>query len=511
VSPKEQISAEQIFDVAIVGYGPTGATLANLLALRGHHVLIIEREAELYNLPRAVHFDDETMRVFQMVGIADELCKLVYVNPGMKFQDNNGNVLLDWPRDQNITAHGWNASYRLHQPDLEKLLRQKIKAATNVHEALACEVEAIKEKPGHAEIYCNNKNFEARFVVGCDGANSLVRKFIGTDMIDFGFCQRWLVVDVILNKPRPDLGDHSIQFCDTKRPMTYCRSPGLRRRWEITILDDDNETEISAEKNVWELLARWIKPQDARLERSAVYTFHSSIARQWQKGRLLIAGDAAHLTPPFMGQGMCTGIRDAANLAWKLTECLQQPETQQSEIHAKLASYQTERSPHAQTYIETAVQLGGLINSMDRERALQLSEDQSKTNESNTAKNSNEKNNKDTTIRSIQPKLGASPWLHSIGEQPGHSAGRPFAQVMLKSGTVRFDDLVGYKHALITRRKLKNPAPDTFVALSAEEHPSLDDELDKLNADAVWIRPDRYIAELSSSPEELFKLIPYIQ
>ena len=208
---------------------------------------------------------------------------------------------------------------------------------------------------------------------------------------------------------------------------------------------------------------------------------------------------------------MCTGIRDAATLAWKLTEALRQPESQ-----SQLASYQTERSPHAQTYIETAVQLGGLINSMDRERALQMSNDQSNTEQSDTNKNNTSNNNtshnkKGATIKSIQPKLGASPWLHSIDDQPNHSAGRPFAQVSLESDTVRFDDLVGYKHALITRRKLDNPAPDTFVPLSAEKHPSLEVELDKLNANAIWVRPDRYIAALANSPEELFKLIPYIQ
>ena len=479
---------EKIFDVAVIGYGPTGATLANLLAVPGHSVLIIEREAEIYNLPRAVHFDDETMRVFQTTGIAGELSKLVHINPGMKFQDKDGNELLDWPRDKNITAHGWNASYRLHQPDLEKLLREKLSHKANVYEALNCQVESIKEDAGHAVIHCNNNTFKARYVIGCDGANSLVRKTIGDDMIDFGFRQRWLVVDVILNKPRPDLGDHSIQFCDTRRPMTYCRSPGLRRRWEITILENESDAEISAEKKVWEFLQRWITPQDATLERSAVYTFHSAVARQWHRGRLLIAGDAAHLTPPFMGQGMCTGIRDAANLAWKLTEVLQHPQN-----HPLLASYQAERSSHAQAYIETAIQLGGLINSMDRERALQMAHDQSSGK---------------ATIKSIQPKAGLSPCLHSISDQPEHAAGLPFPQVMLKSGTVRFDELVGYRHALVTRHKLKKTVADKFVPLSAEEHPSLAGELDQLNAEAVWVRPDRYIAALANSPDELFKLIP---
>ena len=493
MKPEELISAEQIFDVAIIGYGPTGATLANLLAQEGHQVLVIEREADIYNLPRAVHFDDETMRVFQTVGIAEKLSQRVHINPGMKFQDNNDNVLLDWPRDQHITAHGWHASYRLHQPDLETLLRQKLNQKTNVHEALECQAQTLKDNSDHVEITCNNKVFKARYVVGCDGANSLVRKSINDDMKDFGFRERWLVVDVILNKPRPDLGDHSIQFCDSQRPMTYCRNPGLRRRWEITILKDESDEEIRSEERVWELLARWISQYEAQLERSAVYTFRSAIARQWHSGRLLIAGDAAHLTPPFMGQGMCMGIRDAANLAWKLTEVLKS-----GRGNSLLKSYQAERSPHAQAYIETAIRLGGLINSMDSDSALQMAQNQS----------NNDQSKGETTIKSIQPKLGASSHLHSLGEQPENSVGLSFAQPLLNSGTVRFDELAGCKHALITRKSLQNKAPEGFIALSADDQPSLETELDKLGANAVWVRPDRYIGAIANSSEALLKQLP---
>jgi len=479
---------EQIFDVAVIGCGPTGATLANLLAIQGNRVLVIEREAAIYHLPRAVHFDDETMRVFQTAGIADELSQLVYVNPGMKFQDKNGNELLNWPRDQNITAHGWHASYRLHQPDLEKLLRKQLNRKASIYTALGCQVQTVKEKTDHVEIICNNNVFSAKYVVGCDGANSLVRKTIGGDMEDFGFHEKWLVVDVILKHPRPDLGDHSIQYCDSQRPMTYCRSPGLRRRWEITLLKDESDADMRSEKKVWELLARWISPHEAQLERRAVYTFQSAIARQWHKSRLLIAGDAAHLTPPFMGQGMCTGIRDAANLAWKLTDVLQN-----SADNSLLNSYQAERSPHAQAYIETAIRLGGLINSMDRESALQMAQDQ---------------DNGKATIKSILPKLGASACAHSVSDQPAHPAGLPFAQPSLNSGTVRFDEFVGYRHALITRSNLQFTAPENFIVLSAEDHPALESELNKLSADAVWVRPDRYIGAVANSSEELLKQLP---
>ena len=341
------IKQQPTYDVAIIGYGPTGATLANLLASQGLQVLVLDQEAEFYQLPRAVHFDDETMRVFQTVGIANALSECVHINPGMRFQDNSGDVLLDWPRNQNITPHGWHASYRLHQPDLEKLLRKQLCLNNNATQVLGCQLQSITEHSDYAELYCTHKTtnesiqFKASFVVGCDGANSLVRKTIRDEVTDFGFKERWLVVDLILKKERPDLGDHSIQFCDTQRPMTYCRSPGMRRRWEISVLKNETDAAISDDNKIWELLSRWISSEDALIERKSVYTFGSVIARQWHSGRLLIAGDAAHLTPPFMGQGMCAGVRDASNLAWKLSSVIKD-----NSCSSLLESYQQERSPH---------------------------------------------------------------------------------------------------------------------------------------------------------------------
>ncbi len=480
---------DKIFDVAVVGYGPTGATLANLLAGQGLQVLVIDREATIYNLPRAVHFDDETMRVFQTVGVADELSRYTCINPGMKFQDSRGRVLLDWPRDQSITSHGWNASYRLHQPDLERLLREQLQNRNNVQELPGCQVEAINENSDHVALGCEDKatsrklELKSRYVVGCDGANSLVRQFVCDGMKDFGFCERWLVVDLMLERPRPDLGDHSIQFCDPQRPMTYCRSPGRRRRWEITVLDGETDEEISSEKKVWELLSRWITPKDAAIERCAIYTFRSAIARQWHKGRLCIAGDAAHLTPPFMGQGMCTGIRDAANLAWKLSLIIQNG-ADGSILH----TYEKERSPHAQAYIETAIRLGGLINTMDQASALQMANNQKHGN---------------STIKSIQPKLGASHYLPGLSDKEDHPVGRPFLQVLLNENRMKFDDVVGFVHTLITRRNLKRNLTDCIFVVSAQDYTELNAVLDELNAEAVWVRPDRYIAALANNAEEL--------
>ena len=242
-------------------------------------------------------------------------------------------------------------------------------------------------------------------------------------MIDLGFKERWLVVDVLLKRERPDLGDHSIQFCDPERPMTYCRSPKNRRRWEISLKDDEADDQVTREERIWSFLSDWIGPQDADLERCAVYTFESKIARSWRKGRMMIAGDAAHLTPPFMGQGMCAGIRDSANLAWKLALCvkgLAKP--------GILDSYQEERAPHARIYIETAMRLGGLVNALEPESALAMaSQDETGI----------------ASMASISPTLGPSD-LGGMIAMDTPCRGHLFPQPTLRDGRM-LDDSIGFR------------------------------------------------------------------
>ena len=473
-----------VYDVAILGYGPTGAMLGNLLAAQGVSVLVVDREVEMYPLPRAVHFDDEVMRVFQTVGIADDLLKKVYVNPGMKFVDEEQNLLLDWPRPQEITSHGWNASYRLHQPDLETLLRQSLEKEASAAVLTGFDVTAIHEHDAYISLSGttkegSSKTCKARYLVGCDGANSLTRRVIGGEMDDLGFEERWLVVDAILKRPRPDLGDHTMQFCTPDRPMTYCRNPGARRRWEMTIKDDETDTEVREPEHVWGLLSRWLTPDDAELERRAVYTFRSQVATRWRKGRLFIAGDAAHLTPPFMGQGMCMGIRDAANLAWKLIACLN------GANESLLDTYSTERSPHARAYVDTATRLGRLINALDRDSALKMAEGQSPGT---------------SQMRSITPKLGPSA-ITDTGTS--ECVGRPFSQVDLGDGQRGFDQRIGYNHAVISPiQPAQMPAGAQW--LDPGDYPSLSRALNDLGTRAAWIRPDRYIGAVSETGSGLF-------
>ena len=365
-----QTAGPEKVDVALIGCGPVGAMLANLLGLCGVSVCVLDRAEAVYPLPRAIHFDDEVMRVLQGAGIADAIGPRLLASPGMKFVDAQGRLLIDWSRPAVIGPQGWFPSYRFHQPELEGAMRTGLERFAHVTLRSGCAAVELEPRPGSIVVRTQPVHgapgvVEARYVVGCDGAGSFVRRMMGVGLDDLGFNERWLVVDTILRRPRPDLGDHSVQYCNPQRPATYVRGTGDRRRWELAVLPGEDEAMLTQPEQLRRLLAPWVQEGDVTVERAVLYTFGSALAPTWRRGRLLIAGDAAHLTPPFLGQGMCAGIRDAANLAWKLAAVLQGRAGEDL-----LDSYGAERAPHVREYIELAIRIGGLINATAMEAAL---------------------------------------------------------------------------------------------------------------------------------------------
>src|SRR6516164_3230134 len=491
------------FDVAIIGCGPVGATLANLLGLCGLRTVVLEREPSIYHLPRAVSLDGEGMRLFQTIGIADRLLPRLNVSRNIRHINAEGKLLLLIARS-GIGPEGWNNAYRFYQPELETILRDGLKRYPCVDVRLRADIFALDEHDCHVRARYEDLatgalcEVAARYVVGCDGARSAVRRFMGAALQDLRSHERWIVLDMILDQPPggvPEAADEAgrvvdaIQYCDPARPTTFIPMPGNRHRWEFMLMPQDDPTTVARPENIYQLLKPWrIDPARSTIERAVVYTFHSALATRWRRDRLLLAGDSAHQTPPFLGQGMCSGLRDAANLAWKLRDVIAGRACEQL-----LDTYETERMQHVRAYIELAVELGGIIQATDpeiaRRRDAELIENP-------------------TMLRPITPRLG--PGLHGDALPP---AGARAAQPRLGDG-VRIDDRVGYHFAVLAKSQLIDALPirimDRIDQMGARLVPAdgeATDYLSSLNTEAIVIRPDRHILGIATNPVELEVLI----
>jgi len=459
-------------EVVIVGLGPTGATLANILAGYGIDVLVLEREKSVYPLPRAVHFDDEAMRVFQSIGLAEGVSRDARVNVGTKFFDRDQNLLLDWPRPQEIGPLGWYPSYRFHQPDLEAELNRGIDRCASVTLLRSAQVRSVVDHGEYAEVGFDHdgaaRRVTAAYVIGADGAKSVVRAAMDSVWEDLGFQERWLVIDVKLKRPRPDLSDFTIQTCDRDRPTTYVRCPRDWRRWEISLRPEESADDVTRDSFIWPRLRPAITPDDGDIMRKAVYSFESKLATCWRQGRLMIAGDAAHLMPPFLGQGMCTGIRDVANLAWKLAAVLRWRGPD-----ALLDSYETERRDHSRAYIETAVNVGNMMNSAQTAEAL---------------------------IHAIRPDGAAQMNSVSkdldpaIGPRDGMLRGIRMPQPRLNDGRLLGDAMAGRCAVIADAATLATVVlpPETALLVDADAHDEIGAMLNAHAVGGLIIRPDFY-------------------
>ena len=355
-----------VHDVAIVGFGPVGQLLSLLLGRAGHDVVALERWPQPYDRPRAVHFDHEIGRIFQAAGVGEQVRAVTDPVPDhyeWRNADGAALVRIDW---SGTGPSGWPTANFFSQPQLEAVLARAADEQPTVTLHRGCEVVNLEIAEDHVRLTTTGGPGEvrARYVIGADGANSFVRTGMATTVTDLGFFYDWLIVDTIPHEQRT-WSPMNWQLCDPARPTTIVSGGPGRRRWEFLRLPHESVQELNTLERAWELLEPWGRTaENTTIERHTVYTFQARWVDRWREGRLLLAGDAAHQMPPFAGQGMCSGLRDAINLAWKLGLVLDG--TAEPDL---LDSYTSERSTHVQHAIGMSMALGQVICVLDPEEA----------------------------------------------------------------------------------------------------------------------------------------------
>jgi 3-(3-hydroxy-phenyl)propionate hydroxylase len=493
------------FPVAVIGAGPTGITAATLLAQYGVECLILDRWPTVYSQPRAVHMDDEVCRIVARLGIADQFAAISRPALGLRLLDNELNTLAEFHRDTDRSSQGFPQANMFDQPEFEALLRANLAHYPHAQLQGGLEVTDVADDPhGPVRISATDRSnarqhtITADYVLGCDGANSLVRRSIGTSMRDMKFEQRWLVVDVATTADLHQWeGVH--QVCNPRRAGTYMRIGDTRYRWEFRLLPGESAEDFATLRTLRPLIAPWIaqvSDRDLTLVRAAEYNFRAQIADHWRRANIFLLGDAAHLTPPFVGQGMGAGLRDAMNLSWKLAGVFSH-----SFPVSILDTYEQERKPHTRHMIRLALAMGRAMTAGGEVGNL--------------------------ARRAIVPRLHLIPGLRAkvlnsetpalpesamVHKSTGRLAGRLCPNADLGNGN-RLDDELGTGFALITTTALTAPDAAHIEQRGARVHVAkpdgaLADWLHHGHASAAILRPDRTVLRAGSDLKALCDALP---
>ena len=516
---------DELHDVAIIGAGPVGLVAAALLGRAGVDVVVVERYPDPFGLPRAIRMDHEAMRIWQELGIAEEL--LADALPVVRYEwfgaDGEPIVAFDMPP----APSGWVFSYTFFQPELEAALERLIERVPTVQMRRGVACTGLVEHDDHVAIdlvpfdvaanapdrTAAPETLRARYLVGADGARSTVRGLLGIALNDAGFGERWFVIDVL---PRDAgvaarLPDFPMQFCEPARPHMMAPNGRRHRRWEFMLIEDEDAADYERPDHIWSLLDPWLAPDEATIVRGAVYEFRAAVAESFQSGRrCFLIGDAAHRMPPHLGEGMCSGLRDAKALAWRLElvlrGCARAP---------LLDSYTSERLPHAQALVDQSLAMGKVSCERDPVAAAQRD-------------------------RALRAAGGVEPWpFPALGPGLGHPdegispslVGQLSVQGTVESAgrSGRFDDVVGRGFSLIIDGGAEDAlAPGTRAAFEAiggriaalgatvsDADGALTAWLRAHGAAAVLVRPDFYVfgavARIADVPALVDDLIAQVQ
>ncbi|HUA05535.1 MAG TPA: bifunctional 3-(3-hydroxy-phenyl)propionate/3-hydroxycinnamic acid hydroxylase [Solirubrobacteraceae bacterium] len=503
-------------DVAVVGLGSCGLVLTQLLALEGLRVAAIDRARIPIPYPRATHLDDETMRAFQTIGLTD-LEKTFSLVGKYNWYDPDWRLLLTMSMSRGLTEQGWQSDYMFHQPDFEAVLRGRAVSRAETTTYFGSEVVAVSQTDTEVSITLRDRpagrtqqvfgksqgkgerdeasrgtrTVTASFVVGCDGANSFLRTAMQSTHVDYGATHRSLIVDILPFRESEALagghfGRDSFIQTGIRNPLTFVPISEPLLRFEEMLRPDDDTSAFDSLEYVHSLLEPWLKPDEYRILRADVYEWDAVVAEPWQVGRMFLAGDAAHEMPPHLGQGMCSGVRDAMTLAWKLGRVIRG----ESSL-ALLRTYETERKPHVTEYVKTSAEMANQIEAFKPE---DLDGAEMTPPEADWPR----------------PRLG--PGVRS--DDGDEFAGTLSAQPNLESGE-RLDDAVGYRFAVVGNDACVDTiSADTQAQLDAMNvkvvnvsSGEVNDWLVKLGVSAVLVRPDRYIFGSAQSGLELADLV----
>jgi 3-(3-hydroxy-phenyl)propionate hydroxylase len=357
-----QSSIPSEVDVLVVGYGPVGAAVTCLLGQYGVRTLVIDKAPDIFLAPRAIVLDNDALRVLQWVGLPEGAFARLPI-PQVRMVCPYLGEFGRFNTSGTIDGHPKLVSF--FQPDMERALRRQVATHTSVTVATGVELEHFAEEDGAVLARLTTADgvqhaVRAKYLVGADGANSKVRTVIGQDFDGKTYAEDWLIVDA---QDVPGNFDHVEFLCDPRRPTPHMVAPGGRTRWEFKLSPGETREEMLKDETIQRLLAPWAVGAELKIERKAVYRFHARSCERYSRGRVFLVGDAAHITPPFIGQGLVSGLRDAANLAWKLAWVVRGRARD-----SILESYDQERRPHATKMIELAQLMGQLV--MPRNAAL---------------------------------------------------------------------------------------------------------------------------------------------